>query len=349
MLLLRRRALVSSLIVAGSLIVCARQACAQRPALVDQLADPSERPARYTPTAISPTSLPEDHPLASVLRFARDEQNYLRRAVRDFTCRLVKRERIDGILQDYCHIDMSVREEVRGGAIDRPMSIYLQFLAPRNVAGRRVLYVAGQNEGKMLVRNGGRHFDYVVVEIDPWEKARKESLVPITQSGFNQVLGQMIDILQRHAQADPTGQNTRVATHRGGQGQPAALHRDPHRASEKTRWAGISRGERVHRRRAARSGARGFQRLAQAVESAAAADGRVHVHQSKTQRELIRSRVQSVAAARKPLGCQIRYTAVSALRGCRPDSQNGTVPSVDSDSIQLLVSPSRHQSSHIRR
>jgi hypothetical protein len=211
MLLLRRREFVSSLI-AGSWIVCARQACAERPALVDHLADPSERPARYTPTATSPTSLPEDHPLAPVLRFARDEQNYLRRAVRDFTCRLVKRERIDGILQDYCHIDMSVREEVRGGdAIGRPMSIYLQFLAPRNVAGRRVLYVAGQNEGKMLVRNGGRHFDYVVVEVDPLgESARKESLVPITQSGFNQVLGQMIDILQRHAQADPTGQNTRV-------------------------------------------------------------------------------------------------------------------------------------------
>ncbi len=202
MLLFRRRGFASILIAAAFSIALVRQASAQ----------PPERPALYTPTAALPASVPQDHPLTSVLRFARDEQIYLRQAVRDFTCRLVKRERIDGILQDYCHIDMRVREEVRSGdVIERPMSIFLQFLAPRNVAGRRVLYVAGQNEGKMLVRNGGRHFDYVVVEVDPLgERARKESLVPITQSGFNQVLGQMIDILQRHAKADPTGQNTRV-------------------------------------------------------------------------------------------------------------------------------------------
>ena len=68
----------------------------------------------------------------------------------------------------------------------QPLSIYLRFLAPANVAGRKVLYVAGQNDGKMLVRNGGRHFDYVLAKIEPWgEAAQKESLVPITETGFN--------------------------------------------------------------------------------------------------------------------------------------------------------------------
>ena len=217
MLLLRGCVFATGSIALVFLIGSGQRASAQQPAASDPKAVRETRTALFTPSpSLSAIPLPapvsQDHPLGSVLQFAREEQIYLRQAVHDFTCRLVKRERIDGILQDYCHIDMRVREEVRrGDTIDQPMSIFLQFMAPSKVAGRRVLYVAGENEGKMLVRNGGRYFDYVVVEVDPLgENAMRESLVPITQSGFNQVLDQMIRILQRHAEADPTGRNTRV-------------------------------------------------------------------------------------------------------------------------------------------
>ncbi len=91
------------------------------------------------------------------------------------------------------------------------MSIYLEFLAPKNVSGRRVLFVDGQNDGKLLVRNGGKHFDYVVAKIDPYgDSAKDESLVPVTQSGFNQILARMIQILEQHAAVDPAGENTQV-------------------------------------------------------------------------------------------------------------------------------------------
>jgi hypothetical protein len=157
--------------------------------------------------AISP-----NHPLAWVVKFASDEQAYLHDTVRDFTCRLVKRERIGGFLQDNEFIDMCVREEIRSdNGIEQPMSIFLHFLGPARIAGRKVLYIEGQNDGKMLVRNGGRHFDYVIVSVDPFgESAREESLVPITQTGFGRVLGRMIDVLERHTQADPAGENTKV-------------------------------------------------------------------------------------------------------------------------------------------
>jgi hypothetical protein len=160
--------------------------------------------------ATSPIS--PQHPLVSVLQYAREEQAYLERTVRDFTCVLVKRERVEGDLQDYQYIEMQVREEIRNGdRVDRPMAIYLRFLAPKAVAGRRVIYVDGRNDGKMLVRNGGKHFDYVVTQIDPYgESAQRESLVPVPRSGFIDVLNQMIDVLERHVQADPSGQNTKV-------------------------------------------------------------------------------------------------------------------------------------------
>jgi len=137
------------------------------------------------------------HPLSWVLQYARDEQIYLERTVRDFTCLLAKRERVEGELQDYQYIEMQVREEIRNGdRVARPMAIYLRFLAPKAVAGRRVIYVDGQNDGKMLVRNGGKHIDYVVTQMDPYgESAQRESFVPDPRSGFIAVLSQMIDVL----------------------------------------------------------------------------------------------------------------------------------------------------------
>ena len=173
-------------------------------------------------TARRPESPPSpdkaiQHPLAAVLAYARREQEYLRETVRDFTCRLVKRERIDGFVQDYQYIDMFVREESREGErIEQPLSIFLYFLGPKKIAGRKVLYIEGQNEGKLRVKNGGKHFEYVVVNVDPnGEGAREESLVPVTQIGFNRLLGQMIAVLERHVRADPSGENTTVERIKG--------------------------------------------------------------------------------------------------------------------------------------
>ncbi len=152
------------------------------------------------------------HPLSSVLSYARKEQTYLRRTLRDFSSRLIKRERIDGFLQDYNYIDIWVREQVReSGQVIVPLSVYMRFLGPAKVAGRQVLYVEGNNDGKMLVRNGGKHFDYVTVQVDPeGESAKQESLIPITKTGFNDLLASMIDVIERHVRADPSGANTQV-------------------------------------------------------------------------------------------------------------------------------------------
>ncbi len=175
---------------------------------------PTSQQVRTSNRPVSPdlSALDADHPLLPVITYARKEQEYLRRTVRDFTCRLVKRERINGILQDHQYIDMWVREASHAAQpAGIPFSIYMRFLAPRKVAGRRVLYVDSRNNGRMLVRNGGKHFDYVVVDLDPYgETAMDESLVPVTQCGFNQILAQMIAVLERHAAADAPGGNTRV-------------------------------------------------------------------------------------------------------------------------------------------
>jgi hypothetical protein len=153
-----------------------------------------------------------DHPLARVLKFAHEERAYLQQTVRDFACRVTKRERIDGELQDYHHIDMRVREQTHaGGKVAQPLSVLLDFLGPSDVEGRRVLFVAGRNDNKLLVRKGGRRFGYVVLDIDPFgPSVKRESLMPINEIGFSQLLDRTIRTLQQDVAADPSGDNTTV-------------------------------------------------------------------------------------------------------------------------------------------
>jgi hypothetical protein len=153
-----------------------------------------------------------DHPLAWVLKFAHEERAYLQQTVRDFTCRVTKRERIDGDLQDYYYIDMRVREQIyAGGQMTQPLSVLLKFLGPSDVEGRRALFVAGQNDNKLLVRKGGRRFSYMVVDIDPFgPSVKQESLMPINEIGFSHLLDRTIRTLQQDVAADPSGDNTIV-------------------------------------------------------------------------------------------------------------------------------------------
>ena len=164
------------------------------------------RPAVAGPRPVS------DHPLTGVLKFAEEERAYLQRTVRDFTCRVTKRERIDGELQDYYSIDMRVREQAYAGAqLTQPLSVMLEFLGPSHIEGRRALFVAGQNDNKLLVRKGGRRFGYVVMDVDPFgPSVKRESLMPINEIGFSQLLDRTIRTLQQDVAADPSGDNTIV-------------------------------------------------------------------------------------------------------------------------------------------
>jgi hypothetical protein len=165
----------------------------------------------YRPVLPAPSSATQ-HPLAWVLKYIRDEQAYLQQNVRDFTCRLTKRERIEGRLQDYYYINMHVREEASVGTrAVRPLSVLLEFLSPSEIAGRKILFVAGQNDNKMLVRKGGKRFSFLVIDLDPFgPSAQQESLIPITELGFQQQLGRTIRVLERDMAVDQSGENTKV-------------------------------------------------------------------------------------------------------------------------------------------
>ncbi len=211
MSLQRRSRFVQLAAVFGFVVSAAASGAAQLPEPTSLADGASSRNSNLRLVAPEPRAVAPSHPLAAVLQYARQEEAYLHQNVRDFTCRLVKRERIDGSLQDYQFIDVQLREPRSAAGASQPLSIFMRFMAPSEFVGRRVLYVAGQNDGKMLVRKGGKRFEYVVVELNPLgDAARDQSLVPVTECGFSQILGHMIQILEQHAQTDPTGENTKV-------------------------------------------------------------------------------------------------------------------------------------------
>jgi len=153
------------------------------------------------------------HPLLGVLRFAEPRDAYVRNKIRDYTCTLIKRERIDGELQARQSMLLKVRHaQLKDGATVHPFAVFVRFLEPQKIADRRVVFVAGQNNGKMLVRNGGRGLRGAIVRVEPdGDAALRENLLPITEAGFDTVIRSLINQVRHDIQADPRGENTEVS------------------------------------------------------------------------------------------------------------------------------------------
>lgn len=102
--------------------------------------------------------------------------------VRDYTCLLVKRERMNGKLPPENVIEMKVRTQ--------PFSVYLRWLQPRSEAGQEVCYVAGKNEGKMRVHPKGMLGSFAgFVSLDPNDpRARQTSRRNITEAGIGNTI-----------------------------------------------------------------------------------------------------------------------------------------------------------------
>jgi hypothetical protein len=122
--------------------------------------------------------------------------------VQDYSCVMVKRERIDGKL----HPDSIIVVKVR----NQPFSVYMRWQEPRSLAGQEVCYVAGRNEGKMRVHPPGLLGAVGFVSLDPTDpRAQQTSRHSITEAG----IGNLIDRLTRRWEAErgPNYPQVRVA------------------------------------------------------------------------------------------------------------------------------------------
>jgi hypothetical protein len=178
--------LLGALLASGSSSLLAEDNALGR----DGLSEPLLRVARATTPSIPA------HPLDPALEFARNGLATIQSEIRDYTCTLVKRERINGQLGDYEYMFTKIRNrQVVDGQVVSPFSVYMYFLKPTSVQGREVLYVEGKNDNKMIAREGGTAGKYLPTV---WLRpngiiAMRGQLYPITDIGLENLVVKLIE------------------------------------------------------------------------------------------------------------------------------------------------------------
>lgn len=157
--------------------------------------------------ACCPKALPADPSadrasLLAVIEEAQRRHRVFTEQVADCTCTLVKREQINGQVLGHEYAEVKIRHrQIQGGRIVVPFSVYVKFLAPADLQGREVIYVEGRNDGKLIVRRGGRRFAYVTTSIDPMgELALERNRYPITHMGIHNMIEELLMVGQEELQ-----------------------------------------------------------------------------------------------------------------------------------------------------
>jgi hypothetical protein len=142
------------------------------------VADPPA-PSAPPPGAAPP---PVANPLDAPLRLLSEAYQAYQK-VNDYTCTLVKQERVKGRLQEQNVIQMKFRQQ--------PFSVYMRWLAPKSFAGQEVCFVAGRNNNMMRVRSAGvlGGFGFMSIAVnDP--RALEHSRHRITEAGIYNLIVQ---------------------------------------------------------------------------------------------------------------------------------------------------------------
>lgn len=130
------------------------------------------------------------HPLDPAIELAHKGLTAIQTTIRDYSCTVVKRERIDGELKDHEYMFAKIRHE--------PFSVYLYFLAPEDVKGQEVIYVDGQNDGNMLAHAGsGVRAMVGTVSLKPQSMlAMQGNRYAITELGVQNLARRLVEVAE---------------------------------------------------------------------------------------------------------------------------------------------------------
>jgi len=145
------------------------------------------------PDAVADTS-PGQHPLEPALALAARGLANIKANIQDYSCTVVKRERISGELKPHEYMFAKVRHE--------PFSVYLYFLAPDSVKGQEVIFVDGHNDGNMLAHAGsGVRAMVGTVSLKPQSMlAMQGNRYPITELGVENLAKRLVEVAEHDKQ-----------------------------------------------------------------------------------------------------------------------------------------------------
>lgn len=198
MKLSRRKWMFGSVLAIGFTAagIALAQAPADAPARNDreQLPQPLYRTAHKAESSdVGLGSEPAEHPLAPALRMAKSCYEHINKDIGDYSCRMVKRERIGGKLNEQEFMFVKIRHQ--------PFSVYTYFLGPEKKKGQEAIYVAGRNDGKLLAHGVGVQKLIGTVRLDPTgSMAMKDNRYPITEIGFLNLTKRLIEVAEKDSQ-----------------------------------------------------------------------------------------------------------------------------------------------------
>ena len=130
------------------------------------------------------------HPLQPALDIAYKALATIQNNVKDYSCTLIKRERIDGTLMPPEHMFVKIRHE--------PFSVYTYFKAPDNMKGQEALYVAGKNDGCLLGHGVGIKKVVGTLSLKPDSMlAMRGNRYPITEIGVLNLTKRLIEVAEQ--------------------------------------------------------------------------------------------------------------------------------------------------------
>jgi hypothetical protein len=162
--------------------------------LADSESSAEKRPSSDSASNSSTRGLPANaKTFAEVRQIARAGVKRIDGEIRDYSCLMVKRERVEGVLGDYQYMVAKVRHRTDTTAF----SLYLRFLKPQDVQEREVLFVTGANDGKIVAKKGGFRFSYLTTEVNPdSEIAMQGNRYPITEFGVQNLAHRLLEIAE---------------------------------------------------------------------------------------------------------------------------------------------------------
>lgn len=148
---------------------------------------PSARAIGPEPGDLSPK--PGEHPLAPLIRWGKAGAAALEK-LDDYSCTLVKRERVAGKLTPYQRMTAKVRHT--------PFSVYAAFVHNKERPWQEVIYVDGHNSGKMYVHSDEFRMMGTVSLFPDSDRAMRDNRYPITEVGILKLIQRLVE----HAESD---------------------------------------------------------------------------------------------------------------------------------------------------
>ena len=133
----------------------------------------------------------DEHPLMPVLRWAYAGLGDLEK-IQDYSATLAKRERIGGKVLDYQYMFVKLRQ--------KPFSVYLRFLGPKEQKGQEVIYCEGKNRGVMLAHGVGLEGKLGTLPLKPdGAIAMRNQVYPLTELGILNLTKRLVEVGQQDA------------------------------------------------------------------------------------------------------------------------------------------------------